>query len=84
MKESEAYGNSTYAQRIRTWYNPGDKVTLGPAYRGNGEYIHDGYSGPFTVVKKMDSAGDYKVIRGDELYDGDWDVMINASRMTRR
>ncbi len=84
MTEAEAYPNRSYQQRVATWYQAGDRVTVGPAYRGNGEYISDGYSGPYTVVKKIDSASDYKIIRGDVLDGADWDLIVNASRLTRR
>lgn len=82
MTEKEAYGNRSYYQRVSTWYQTGDKVIVGPAYRGNGEYVSDGYTGPYTVVCKLDSAGDYKVCRGDMV--DDWDLIVNASRLTPR
>lgn len=82
MTEEEAYGNMNLNRRISTWYRTGDKVTVGPVYHGNGEYVSDGYVGPYTVVKKLDAAGDYKVCRGDTV--DDWDLIINASRLTPR
>lgn len=82
MIETEAYPDRPYCHRINTWYVAGDKVTVGPAYRGNGEYVSDGHCGPFTVVERLGAARDYKVCRGDVV--GPWDLIINASRLTRR
>lgn len=81
MNEKEAYGNRDYSERVWTSYNVGDKVTVGPAYRGNGNYQSDGFSGPFTVVKVLDTQ-DYKVCRGDAV--APYDLIINASRLTPR
>jgi len=85
MNENQAYGDTIYRQRLNTWYKAGDKVRVGPSYRGNDEYAHDGCEGSYTVVSKMESAGDYKLIKGDRFYGEDeYDLMVNAPRMVRR
>jgi len=85
MTEEEAYGSRTYCQRVNTWYKAGDKVTIGPAFRMGGQYTSDGCEGNYTVFHKLDSMGDYILIRGDEVIEGEeGDLMVHASRMTRR
>lgn len=89
VKYLRGYGDisesQTYHQRINTRYQVGDKVTVGLAYSENGVYTSDGFSGPYVVVDQMDGVGDYKIARGDVVYGPDeWDVIINASRLTHR
>jgi hypothetical protein len=82
MTEKEAYDDFNYSRRIARWYKPGDKVKVGPAYRENNNYVADGHEGNYTVVEVMDSGGDCKVTKGDVI--DEWDLMINAGRLTPR
>jgi hypothetical protein len=81
MTEKEAYGNITEAMRISARYAPGDKVTVGPAYLGSGQYGSDGNLGDYVVLKSI-GKGDYKLCKGDAL--GDWDLICHVSRLIPR
>jgi hypothetical protein len=85
--EEEAYPN-TYLERKNAWYNPGDMVRVGPAFRQDGRYYSDGYEGLYTVLC-CESGGFYRLIKGDVhnlegLDQEDYDLAINVSRITRR
>lgn len=84
--EEEAYPNC-YLQRKNTWYNPGDKVTVGPAWRMDNRYYADGHEGEYTVVC-CESTGLYRLAKGDwntaDLDREDYDLVVNVSRLTKR
>lgn len=79
MTENEAYPGRPYETRCLTAYAPGDVVTVGPAYRMGGSYVHDGCEGTYYVLSRIGDSPDYKLARnpGDS-----WDVIVYASRLT--
>jgi hypothetical protein len=87
MTEAEAYPN-TYLERKNAWYNPGDKVKVGPAFRQGGRYFADGAEGLYTVLCR--EPGDfYFLIKGDIFdldgwHEEDVDASIYVSRITKR
>ena len=67
-------------------FTAGTIVTVGPAYRMGGQYVPDGMEGMYTVLRPMaDGQGDYYLIRGAVrlagLGEGDWDAIVNESRL---
>lgn len=86
MTEEEAY-SVPFLQRKATWYGPGDKVTVGPAWRMDNRYYADGWEGPYTVIK-LARDGYYYLAKGDvedvskcvpEFY-----IQVRNTRLTKR
>ena len=92
MNQSQAYPDGrTYDQRVSTQYKPGDRVTVGPAYRMGGTYENDGIEGTYSVVSgPLASSGrgnDYKVARHvqgawERLTVADYDFAVYSSRLS--
>lgn len=94
MREIQAYPDgSTFEQRARRKYEPGDLVEVGPPYVGAGLYRGDGHCGLHTVVGVGNGGAgpDYQLVKGDErvwvLQSPDdakhnFDVWIHAARLT--
>lgn len=81
MTEKEAYGDFDYPRRISRWYNPGDKVRVGPAYRGDNIYMADGHEGNYTVVGILSNTS-YELAKGDTV--DECDLVVSNSRMIPR
>ena len=80
MIESEAYPcGRDDLERASATYRHGDRVTVGPAYMGRGQWSPAGEEGAYHVVRAL-SHGDYYLCRYSP--DGQWDTIINAARLT--
>ena len=83
MNELEAYPSGlTDSQRSTAVYKHGDRVHLGPGYRGNGLWVNEPGQGDYYVVRPLISDGhnDYYLCRYSP--DGQWDYICHASRLT--
>ena len=78
MTSEEAYPRMpSYDQRALQRFTPGDRVTVGPAYRTGGGYALDSKEGEYLVVGV---AGlDYFLAR--DSADSSWSLVVRASRL---
>ena len=79
MTEIEAYpcGRSD-GERARTTYESGDRVHIGPGYRGNGQWVNESGQGEYYILRRMDVGADYYLARER---DGEWEYICHASRL---
>ena len=79
MTEIEAYPcGRDYETRSGAEYSVGERVVVGPAYRGGNNYAPDNCSGEFYITRDL-SDGDYEISRN---LGGDYDFIVHVSRIT--
>lgn len=81
MTEDKAYPClRSYETRVRCEFKVGDRVLVGPAYRGYGRYEVDEWCGEFCVVHIGDNNNYY--LAKQMNYNRWYDVIIGSSRLT--
>lgn len=70
-KVAQAY--AAMDARAAVAHEPGARVVVGPSYRGQGEFLPDGFEGEWSVKERLGAVGgrvDYHLIndRGAEVF----------------
>lgn len=92
MNAEQAYPHCpSYTVRALATFEPGELVTVGPAYEMGGTYRHDGCGAgrTFRVIRELPaSAGsgrDYYLTADlhPDVSESDWDLIVHPSRLVQ-